>query len=121
MDKKIYILLLILIFLSFNKTSYSDDKNTAVLQIINKITGKSFFTDITTAANKNINGLVINISSCLIKNNDEFIHASFLKIISKKNNEKLFSGWIFSNNQSISEFAHEIYAIKLVKCIYTSN
>ena len=40
MDKKIYILLLILIFISFNKTSYSDDQNTAVLQIINKITGE---------------------------------------------------------------------------------
>ncbi len=64
---------------------------------------------------KRIDNLIIKVNDCLI-NNDKSNYASFLKVENSKNNKNLFSSWIFSNNPSISEFPHPIYAIKLVKC-----
>lgn len=116
MRKIIYILLLTLIFFALCKISYSKNDQIAIFQIINKITGNSFLTSISSNSTKHIDGLLINVSSCLINEYDDSNHASFIKIINKKDDKNLFYGWIFSDNQSISEFAHNIYAIRLVKC-----
>ena len=115
MVKKICIIFILISFLSFIRLSYAESKNTSFFQIINKITGKSFMITVFPDTQKRIDNLIIKVNDCLIYN-DKSNYASFLKVENSKNNKNLFSSWIFSNNPSISEFPHPIYAIKLVKC-----
>ena len=115
MVKKICIIFILISFLSFIRLSYAESKNTSFFQIIDKITGKSFMITVFPDTQKRIDNLIIKVNDCLI-NNDKSNYASFLKVENSKNNKNLFSSWVFSNNPSISEFPHPIYAIQLVKC-----
>ena len=115
MVKKICMIFIIINFLGNIDFSYADSKNSSFLQVINKITGKSFIITVSPDNHERIDNLIIKVGYCLF-NDDTSNYASFLKVENRKNNKNLFSSWIFSKNPSISEFFHPIYAIKLVKC-----
>lgn len=108
---------LLFIFLISQKL-YADEKNFyANIKLINKVSGKNYVYKI--ELNKNINHKSLNISlnKCIKnkKNNEEY--AAYILIKETKKDRLLFGAWIFSNNISISQFSHPIYAIKLLNCI----
>jgi len=112
---KLYILILIIIFTS-TKLYSNENSPHANIKLINKVSGKNYTYKI--QLNKNIThkNLKISLNKCIENNKSDKDFAAYILIKEIKKNRIIFNAWIFSNNISISQFSHPIYAIKLIDC-----
>ncbi len=111
---------LIILTLLSNKTIASHYDNyfqSAELNIIDKTTLRSY--QITTSIYQPIKlgSLEIELRSCW---SDKDYKEDKALIIAKEENNRIFSGWIFSSSPSLSSLEHPLYEITLQSCINTS-
>ena len=89
----------------------------ALIKIIDKISSKNYTIEINKNNKVIFKNIDISLIKCLKNNEDNNSFASYINLKDRKKNKFIFKGWIFSKNISLSQVAHPIYNIKLVKCI----
>ncbi|RCL81118.1 MAG: DUF2155 domain-containing protein [Alphaproteobacteria bacterium] len=89
----------------------------ALIKIIDKISSKNYSIEINKNNKVIFKNIDISLIKCLKNDEDNNSFASYINLKDRKKNKFIFKGWIFSKNISLSQVAHPIYNIKLVKCI----
>ena len=99
-----------------NKLYSNENDSYANIKLINKVSGKNYVYNI--KINKDIKHKNLNISlnKCIKNNKSDEEYAAYILIKEIKKNRLLFKAWVFSNNISISQFSHPIYAVRLLNC-----
>jgi len=111
------IILSCIIFFIYPYISSAGNENTTIIKIIDKVSGKSYITEIRKNELLNFRNLAISSNQCITDINDANNFAAFI-ILKKNNQEKyIFKGWILSKNVSLSQVSHPVYNIKLLECL----
>ena len=116
-NKKNFIFFLSFVFLILNiKLSNS----LTILGALNKVSGKISKIKIEDNSETNFGTLKIDVKTCKKSlpedppENSAFIQIWDTKI--DKNEEKIFSGWMFSSSPSISAVDHAVYDVWVIDC-----
>jgi len=107
-----YILINLTICYFFCYSVLASDFSHIKIKLINKITGKNYIYTGKLEENFKHKNLEITVNKCI--KNKEF--AAFIIINQRIKKRTLFKAWVLSENLSISQFLHPIYAIKLINC-----
>ena len=111
--KKIVCFLLLWSFGAWGATIPADY---AVLQGMDKVTGRVRELSLPVGASIDFGELTITVDKCLTKTPEETPeNAAYLRIFQQEN--KIFSGWMFSSNPALSAMEDPVYDIWVVECI----
>jgi len=126
LNKILFSLLILASFCCVINTGYAadntsmEDKKTAILRGLDKITGKVLSFSVPVGNSKSFGTLYIQVSACKKALPFEKPEASaFLKIWDAKLNEQpveVFSGWMFASSPALSAMDHAIYDIWVYDC-----
>ena len=115
--KKMFFFLLLCSFPALSATIPTD---IAVLQGMDKVTGRVREFSLPVGTSVDFGELTITVDKCLTRTPEETPeNAAFLHII--QNEKELFSGWMFSSNPAISAMEDSVYDIWVVECISEKN
>ena len=108
--------LFLLLLWSFPVLAATVPTDVAVLQAMDKITGRVRKLSVPVGASVDFGELTITVDKCLTKTPEETPeNASFLHIV--QNEKELFSGWMFSSNPALSAMEDPVYDIWVVACM----
>ena len=108
-------LLFLLIFWAFPVMSATIEADTAVLQGMDKVTGRVKEITLPVGASIDFGELTITVDKCMTKTPEETPeNAAYMRIFQKEN--KLFDGWMFSSNPAISAMEDPVYDVWVVSC-----
>jgi len=120
------ILLLLLFAFQVNaeeiiEDEFSDEKDIATIQVLDKITAKLKYLDISVGEEVDFGNLRIHIASCWKSSPYELSENKILLYISEKKPGKteykyIFRGWMFSSSPAISSLEHAIYDVTAIDC-----
>lgn len=109
-------ILLILLMWSFPVLSATVPMSHAVLQGMDKVTGRVREISLSVGSSVEFGELTITVDKCLTKTPEETPeNAAFLHIFQK--DKELFSGWMFSSNPALSAMEDPVYDIWVVACV----
>ncbi|MDA7688510.1 DUF2155 domain-containing protein [Pelagibacteraceae bacterium] len=100
------------------ETLQVDDVDSVIISILNKITADVLQVKLNLKENYLHDELRIYPIYCKINDPDERPEVSvYLNIYDKKNNDKLFAGWMLKTLPSVSSLEHPLYDIWINDCI----
>jgi len=112
--------LLLLLLYSFPVLAATVPTDTAILQGMDKVTGRVRELYVPVGKSVKFGELFISVDKCLTKTPEETPeNAVFLHVI--QNEKELFSGWMFSSNPAISAMEDPVYDIWLVSCSFKTH
>ena len=90
--------------------------DTVTLRTMDKITGRVQKINVVVGEQKKVGTLTVYVKKCLKKPPEETPeNAAYLRIFQQEN--KIFSGWMFSSNPALSAMEDPVYDIWVVECI----
>lgn len=110
--KKLFLLLL---FLSAPVMAGEISTDTAILQAMDKVTGKVKKLNVDVGGQVQFGELNVRVHKCLTKTPEETPESAVLLTISNTSGE-LFNGWMFASNPALSALDDPVYDIWLDSC-----
>lgn len=109
-------ILFLLLLWSFPVLSATVPTSHAVLQGMDKVTGRVREISLPVGASVDFGELTITVDKCLTKTPEETPeNAAFLHVVQK--DKELFSGWMFSSNPALSVMEDPVYDVWVVACV----
>jgi len=109
------------VFSGFEAKADYIDTDTATLQTLDKVTGRTATLNLKIGESASFGTLSIKANVCKTKPPEETPeNAVFLEIYNKERRDKeqnrIFSGWMFSSSPALSALENSVYDVWLVKC-----
>ena len=117
---RISLYVLISVLLSLAPRVYAGSEKTAILEGLNKTTGRVFKLEVSMGTNIKWENLKIKPTHCFKAPPEQLPeNAVFIEVLDIKqpaDSEPLFKGWMFSSSPSLSSLEHPIYDIIVLDC-----
>lgn len=104
-----------------SEAEFTNNKQYATIQILNKITAKTKYLDIKVNSEDNFGTIKIKALSCWKSSPYDLSENKILleiseKKIGAKEYKTIFEGWMFSSSPAISTMEHPIYDVVAINC-----